>query len=139
MTTQYAVPLNVTEAQFRRMIAAAAAGPAFQTVAVVASVATIDCFDGAIVWIDLTSDVELALSNTPEDSRASIITVHLVQDATGGRVVTVPSGWFTEDGAQPMVNPDALALTRLQLLVFSPGGTLRVSVLQGVVGETAVA
>jgi hypothetical protein len=55
----------------------------------------------ALITLTLNASTQLAVSNRPSDT-AIMLYLRLVQDAVGGRIVSVPKGWYAANGAQPL-------------------------------------
>ncbi|KAF1697998.1 hypothetical protein CSC62_07585 [Pseudoxanthomonas jiangsuensis] len=69
---------------------------------------TIDCSQGDYFLVNLQAAATLAFSNVPP---AASVTIHFVQDGTGGRVVTLPGAAKAIVGSDTAIQPSANART----------------------------
>lgn len=101
-------------------------GMKVHAVVVAGSVATVDCGHGLVRnhTLLLTENVTLALSNIAPAGYVTEGEIRIVQDATGGRVLTLPPAFKPLGGSDIAVKSAASGVTILAYKTMNDGATV---------------
>jgi hypothetical protein len=105
-------------------LAAAAATLPITALSIASGVVNIDLSLGRHFTLSLTSNVtSITFTNLPASGFAAEFSLRIVQDATGGRTVALPSSFKATGGSDTAVASAANAVTLLTAVTFSQGTT----------------